>query len=294
MSFFKKTWIEATNSAGPRGYFDPHGVQGHRGGKSERTCKCQWNPPCPASKLRSVTKLKEACGADNPNTRKNTTLGIVEAHELVRTRLEETRHKDHEISFIAEKGFQSLSQDNLCAPAYSNLKRWKSRLRKPQLAKSWRGSNSCQRGQVKKGQAKKRFQRTGTKRAKNSSFFDVEWICVTSRKTRNWSRSSTTYNGRLELLSDVVEDDSGCYAEFTEQGSSASPMTTEKVLDIFRQSTWVRRASKRRSISLHPRQNGRRSETADTSQVRLSRHLDSVTAEQLAKKRGRAFKNPVG
>ena len=40
------------------------------------------------------------------------------------------------------------------------------------------------------------------------------------------------YNGRLVLRGDVVFDDSGSYAVFTEQGSSASQMTAAKVMDI--------------------------------------------------------------
>ena len=43
------------------------------------------------------------------------------------------------------------------------------------------------------------------------------------------------YKGRVVLRGDVVKDDSGSYAVFTEQGSSASQMTAAKVMDgIFR------------------------------------------------------------
>ena len=40
------------------------------------------------------------------------------------------------------------------------------------------------------------------------------------------------YKGRVVLRGDIVEDDSGSYAVFTEQGSSASQMTATKVMDI--------------------------------------------------------------
>ena len=40
------------------------------------------------------------------------------------------------------------------------------------------------------------------------------------------------YKGRVVLRSDFVKDDSGSYAVFTEQGSSASQMTAAKVMDI--------------------------------------------------------------
>ena len=40
------------------------------------------------------------------------------------------------------------------------------------------------------------------------------------------------YKGRVVLRGDIVKDDSGSYAVFTEQGSSASQMTVAKVMDI--------------------------------------------------------------
>ena len=40
------------------------------------------------------------------------------------------------------------------------------------------------------------------------------------------------YKGRVVLRGDIVKDDSGSYAVFTEQGSSASQMTAVKVMDI--------------------------------------------------------------
>ena len=40
------------------------------------------------------------------------------------------------------------------------------------------------------------------------------------------------YKGRDVLRGDIVKDDSGSYAVFTEQGSSASQMTATNVMDI--------------------------------------------------------------
>ena len=40
------------------------------------------------------------------------------------------------------------------------------------------------------------------------------------------------YKGRFVLRGDIVKDDSGSYAVFTEQGSSASQMTAAKVMDV--------------------------------------------------------------
>ena len=40
------------------------------------------------------------------------------------------------------------------------------------------------------------------------------------------------YKGRVALRGDIVKDDSGSHAVFTEQGSSASQMTAAKVMEI--------------------------------------------------------------
>ena len=48
----------------------------------------------------------------------------------------------------------------------------------------------------------------------------------------NWRQSAKKYKGRVVLRGDNVKDDSGSYAIFTEQGSSASQMTAVKIMDI--------------------------------------------------------------
>ena len=67
------------------------------------------------------------------------------------------------------------------------------------------------------------------------------------------------YKGRVVLRGDTVKDDSGSYAVFTEQGSSASQMTAAKSHGYHLQIARVRWTSSRRSIGLYPSENGRRS-----------------------------------
>ena len=66
-----------------------------------------------------------------------------------------------------------------------------------------------------------------------------------------------TYKGRVVLWDDIVKDDSGSYAVFTEQGSSASQMTAVKshgyYLKIASECAWT---SSWRSIFLHQGKNG--------------------------------------
>ena len=89
------------------------------------------------------------------------------------------------------------------------------------------------------------------------------------------------YNGRVVLRGDIVKDDSGSYAVFTEQGSSASQMTAAKIMDI---------------ISRLPGCDGQAADAVsaytqvkmedaiiENSKMGMSRHLDSSTTTQVAK-----------
>ena len=87
------------------------------------------------------------------------------------------------------------------------------------------------------------------------------------------------YKGRVVLRGDIVKDDAGSYAVFTEQGSSASQMTAAKNMDIISRLRWT---GSRRSISLYPSENGRCSQIIENSQIGVSRHLDSSTTTQMA------------
>ena len=51
-------------------------------------------------------------------------------------------------------------------------------------------------------------------------------------KTSELEPQFQKYKGRVVLRGDMVKDDSGSYAVFTEQGSSASQVTAAKVMDI--------------------------------------------------------------
>ena len=48
----------------------------------------------------------------------------------------------------------------------------------------------------------------------------------------NWRQITKKYKGRVVFRGDILKDDSGSYAVFIEQGSSASQMTAAKVMDI--------------------------------------------------------------
>ena len=72
----------------------------------------------------------------------------------------------------------------------------------------------------------------------------------------NWRQN--TRNTKVDLYSVVIlsKDDSGSYAVFTEQRSSASKKTAAKIMDIISRLPGVRRTSSGCSICFHPSENG--------------------------------------
>ena len=68
------------------------------------------------------------------------------------------------------------------------------------------------------------------RRAEKFIFASLMDIC--HLKNAELETKHQKYKGRVVLRGDIVKDDSGSYAVFTEQGSSASQMTAAKVMDI--------------------------------------------------------------
>ena len=99
----------------------------------------------------------------------------------------------------------------------------------------------------------------------------------------NWRQSTKNTKGRVVLRGDIVKDDSGSYAVFTEQGSSASQMTAAKVMDIISRLPGCDGQAADAVSAFSPSENGRCSQITENSKVGMSRHLDSSTTSQMSK-----------
>ena len=91
------------------------------------------------------------------------------------------------------------------------------------------------------------------------------------------------YKGRVVLRGDIVKDDSGSYAVFTEQGPSASQMAAAKFMDIIsRLPGCAGQAAD--AVSAKTQVNMKDApKLFKNSKIRMSRHLDSSTTTQMAK-----------
>ena len=100
---------------------------------------------------------------------------------------------------------------------------------------------------------------------------------MSSEKMLNWRQSTKS----TKLRGDIVKDDSGSYAVFTEQGSSASQMTAAKIMDIISrlpgcdgQADAVSAKTQVKMEDAH--------KFFNNSKIGVSRHLDSSTTTQMA------------
>ena len=98
----------------------------------------------------------------------------------------------------------------------------------------------------------------------------------------NWKTKHQKYKGRIVLRGDIVKEDSGSYAVFTEQGSSASQMTSAKVMDVIsRMPGCAGQAAD--AVSAHTQVKMEDApKLLKIPKFGMSRHLDSSTTTQMA------------
>ena len=110
-----------------------------------------------------------------------------------------------------------------------------------------------------------------------ASLMDICHLKNAESETKNQK-----YKGRVVFRGDIVKDDSGCYAVFTEQGSSASHMTAAEVMDIISRLPGCAGQAAGAVSAYTQVKNGRCSHIIENSKIGVSRHLDSSTTAQMA------------
>ena len=154
----------------------------------------------------------------------------MEASESTRLRVEESlpnHHEDH----VAGKGDTSRQQYNLVHKFMPMPQAKKIPAAKAAVNKEWEKLEKIPAWDLTKVRSKKKevIDEARTKGAK-VHFASLMDIC--HHKNAELEAKHQKYKGRVVLRGDIVKDDSGSYAVFTEQGSSASQMTAAKVMDI--------------------------------------------------------------
>ena len=142
---------------------------------------------------------------------------ILEAGESTRLRMGESFPNHHEDHIAGKAALQFGSQIYSFASSYENSS-----------SKSSSGQGMGKFGEnfgVEPDESQK--ARTSGAKVHFASLMDICHL-----KNAELEAKHQKYKGRVVLRGDFVKDDSGSYAVFTEQGSSASQMTAAKVMDI--------------------------------------------------------------
>ena len=174
-------------------------------------------------------KIMKNCGSGASNKIKTKLACILEADESTRMRMGNSiphNHEDH----IAGKGENSLQHYNLVHKFIPMPQAMKIPAAKAAVDKEWENLEKISAWNLTKVESKKQVieeARTAGATVHVASFVDICHL-----KNAELEAKHQKYKGRVVLRGDVVKDDSGSFAVFTEQGYSASQMTAAK-------SSWI-------------------------------------------------------
>ena len=128
------------------------------------------------------------------------------------------KHEDH----IAGKGFTSMTHYNLVRKFIPMPQAVKIPDAKAAVYKEWK-----KLGAIPAWQLDKVKRQRDKKKVHFATLMDMCHL-----KNAEAEPELQKYKGRVVLREDIGKDDSGAYAVFTEQGSSASQMTAAKIVDV--------------------------------------------------------------
>ena len=185
-------------------------------------------------------------------------------------------HEDH----TAGKGENSLQHYNLVRKYIPMRQAMKIPAAKAAVDKEWEKLEKIPAWDLTKVRSKSEV--IDDARTKGAKVLFASLMDICHLKNAELETKHQKYKGRVVLRGDIVKDDSGSYAVFTEQGSSASQMTTAKVMDIISRLPGCAGQAADAVSALYPGQNGRCSKIIENSQIGMFRHLDSSTTTQMA------------
>ena len=198
---------------------------------------------------------------------------IVEADESMRKRMEGSPHKNHQ-DHIAGKGMNSLSRFNLVHKIFLCSKQRKHQMRRQQRKNNERNWREYRGGSWRKSETRKKWSRK--QGIKAEPYILRRWWTSVISRTRSWSlnikntKQSRTPRWHCERWFRIIRS-----IHWTGIISMTNDGCKSNGYDI-------KTARSRRSIILHPVQNGRYTITDQKSAVRISRYLDTSTKTQIA------------
>ena len=157
---------------------------------------------------------------------------VFDADESTRPRLEGAGHKPHQ-DHITAKGMNSMTHQSLVHKFIPMPQALKIPDAKEAVEKGWEKLEKTPAWQLTKVRNKREVIDKARNKGRKVHFASLMDLC--HLKNSELEPQFQKYKSRVVLRGDIVIDDSGSYAVFTEQGSSASQMTAAKVMDIKKQ-----------------------------------------------------------
>ena len=186
-------------------------------------------------------------------------------------------HKAH----IAGKEFNSLQHYNLVHKLIHMPQAMKIPAAKAAVDKEWEKLEKTPAWDLTKVNGKSEVIDEARTKGAKVHFASLMDIC--HLKNAELETKHQKYKGRVVLRGDIADFDSGSFAIFTEQGSSASQMTAAKVMDIIsRLPGCAGQAADAVSAYTHVQMEDAH-KLFKNSKIGVSRHLDSSTTTQMAK-----------
>ena len=183
----------------------------------------------PVAPAMSCKIMKKNCGSGASNKIKTRLACILEASESTRLRMRESLPTHHE-DYIEGKGDNSFQQCKLVHKFIPMPQAMKIPAAKAAVDKEWEKLETISAWNLTK--VRNRSDLIDEARTKGAKVHFASQMDICHLKNAELEAKHQKYRGRVVLRGDIVKDDSGSYAVFTEQGSSASQMTAAKVMDI--------------------------------------------------------------
>ena len=186
-------------------------------------------PMAPAMLCKTSKKNKHGETRSKTNDFKSKCACILEASESTRLRMEESLPKYHE-DHIAGKGDNSLQHYSVVHKFLPMPQAMKIPAAKAAMGKEWEKLEKIPAWNITKVRNISEAIDEARTKGRKVHFASLMEIC--HLKNAELEAKHQKYKGRVVFRGDVVKDDSGSYAVFTERGSSASQMTAAKIMDI--------------------------------------------------------------
>ena len=243
-------------------------------GMLERNWKHQWLPLCLA-RLARRARMVARLMISSQNLR--VSWKPVNSQDCVWGVSLPNHHEDH----IAGKGEISIQHYNLLHKFIPMPQAMKIPAANAAVNKEWEKLEKIPAWDLTKVRSKSEV--IDEERTKGTKVHFASLMDICHLKNAELDTKHQKYKGRVVLRGDIAKDDSGSYAVFTEQGSSASQMTAAKVMDIKnRLPGCAGQAADAVSAFSHVKME-HAPKLLKKSQIGVSRHLDSSTTTQMAK-----------